>query len=131
MANVSVDEESRRIDFYEEASCVRSDRGVGGLLTFNIEFGYLEAILRGFRSGFINELQYRQLCQCETLEDAKMTLGDTDYGVVMQGKVTHTYNTMSSLLKYSVTLCHLIIRFISFRGFEIVESASNSRMLTD
>jgi hypothetical protein len=85
MAHADVDEESRRIDFYEEASCVRSERAVGGLLTFNIEFGYLEAVLRGFRSGFLNELQYRQLCQCENLDDVKMTLGDTDYGSVIQG----------------------------------------------
>jgi V-type H+-transporting ATPase subunit d len=31
-------------------------------------------------------LQYRQLCQCETLEDVKLCLGDTDYMNVLQNQ---------------------------------------------
>jgi V-type H+-transporting ATPase subunit d len=51
---------------------------------FNMDFGYLEAVLRGFRSGFLHDYEYRQLCQCDTLEDFKLVLGDTDMCNVLQ-----------------------------------------------
>lgn len=66
-------------DYYEQESYVRYTGPVGGLTTFNAEYGYLEAVLRGFRSAFLKEFEYRQLCQCNNLEDFKLTLGDTDY----------------------------------------------------
>ena len=50
----------------------------------NAEFGYVEAILRGFRSGFLKSYEYRQLCQCESFDDFKLCLGDTDYLNVLQ-----------------------------------------------
>ena len=56
---------------------------MGDLTSFNAEYGYLEAIVRGFRSGFLREYEYRQLTQCDVLEDVKVTLGDTDYGSVL------------------------------------------------
>jgi len=52
----------------------------GGLLFYNINDGYLEAILRGFRSGILTSADYQSLAQCDTLEDLKMHLQSTDYG---------------------------------------------------
>ena len=40
----------------------------GSPLTFNINDGYLEAIVRGFRSGILTTNDYHNLTQCDTLE---------------------------------------------------------------
>lgn len=49
-------------------------------LYFNIEAGYLEGIVRGFKSGILTNSHYQNLTQCETLEDLKLQLSATDYG---------------------------------------------------
>eukprot|EP01006_Ploeotia_vitrea_P016998 TRINITY_DN47969_c0_g1_i2.p1 TRINITY_DN47969_c0_g1~~TRINITY_DN47969_c0_g1_i2.p1 ORF type:complete len:397 (+),score=224.85 TRINITY_DN47969_c0_g1_i2:115-1305(+) len=72
-------------EYYEAQSYVRVGGEVGGLAYFNADHGYLEALLRGFRSGFLKEFELRQLCQCTTLEDVKLTFGDTDYCNVLNG----------------------------------------------
>ena len=41
---------------------------LGGLMTFNIDHGFTEALVRGMRSGFLNDSDYHHLTQCETLE---------------------------------------------------------------
>jgi hypothetical protein len=41
---------------------------IGGLATFNMQHGFIEAIIRGFRSGFLEDSQYHHLTQSETLE---------------------------------------------------------------
>lgn len=42
------------------------------MLWFNAEHGYLEAILRGFKSGLITRGQYTNFTQCETIEGINM-----------------------------------------------------------
>ncbi len=42
----------------------------GGITTFNIEHGFAEAVVRGFRSGFLTDYDYHHLTQCETLDGA-------------------------------------------------------------
>jgi V-type H+-transporting ATPase subunit d len=49
-------------------------------LNFNVDSGYLEAIVRGYRSGLLTSSDYNNLCQYKTLDDIKMHLGATDYG---------------------------------------------------
>ncbi|PRT56678.1 V-type proton ATPase subunit d [Wickerhamiella sorbophila] len=49
-------------------------------LLFNIDSGYAEALVRGFRSGLISSSQYTNMTQCETLEDLKLQLSATEYG---------------------------------------------------
>jgi V-type H+-transporting ATPase subunit d len=75
--------ESKR-EMYETMGMMRHEGPIGGLWTFNAEYGYLEAVLRGFRSGFLKDFEYRQIQQCENLEDIKLALGDTDYLNVLQ-----------------------------------------------
>lgn len=43
----------------------------GSLLTFNVNDGYLEALLRGFRSGILTTADYTNLTQCDTLEGTR------------------------------------------------------------
>jgi len=56
---------------------------LGGMATFNIHHGFVEALVRGFRSGFLQDDTYHHLSQCETLEDLKMNLQETDYGQML------------------------------------------------
>ncbi|XP_023230850.1 V-type proton ATPase subunit d 1-like [Centruroides sculpturatus] len=47
---------------------------------FNVDNGYLEGLVRGFRYGILKQSDYMNLVQCETLEDLKLHLQSTDYG---------------------------------------------------
>ncbi|CAL9729203.1 V-type proton ATPase subunit d [Monosporozyma unispora] len=49
-------------------------------LYFNIDNGYVEGVVRGYRNGLLTANQYLNLTQCETLEDLKLQLSSTDYG---------------------------------------------------
>ncbi|KAA0198435.1 Vacuolar H ATPase [Fasciolopsis buskii] len=50
------------------------------LLNFNTDNGYLEGLARGIKAGLLKQTDYHVLVQCETLEDLKLHLQDTDYG---------------------------------------------------
>ncbi|KAG2100381.1 ATPase V0 complex subunit D [Suillus discolor] len=49
-------------------------------LFFNVNNGFLEGIVRGYKSGILTHSHYASLTQCETLEDFKTQLSATDYG---------------------------------------------------
>jgi len=51
----------------------------GGLHTFNILHGFPEALVRGMRSSFLLDADYHHLTQCESLEDVKLNLSESDY----------------------------------------------------
>lgn len=58
-----------------------SSHQVGGMTTFNANDGFLEGVLRGYRKGILNGVDYGVLIQCDTLEDLKVYLNNTtDYG---------------------------------------------------
>ena len=50
------------------------------MMSFNIDNGYLEGVVRGYRAGLLNASNYQTLTQCENLEDFRMQLSGTDYG---------------------------------------------------
>ncbi|KAH3758942.1 vacuolar ATPase subunit DVA41 [Pelomyxa schiedti] len=52
----------------------------GNLLSFNIEDGFLEAFVRGNRTKFLNANDYTNLAVCDSLDDVKMHLAQTEYG---------------------------------------------------
>eukprot|EP00112_Aurelia_sp_Birch-Aquarium-sp1_P021665 Seg589.5 transcript_id=Seg589.5/GoldUCD/mRNA.D3Y31 product="V-type proton ATPase subunit d 1" protein_id=Seg589.5/GoldUCD/D3Y31 len=52
-------------------------------LMFNVDNGYLEGLVRGFKSGVLSRTDYLNLIQCETLEDLKLHLQSTDYGTFL------------------------------------------------
>lgn len=41
---------------------------------FNMKDGFLEAIVRGHRAGFLTVADYNNLSQCESLDDVKLNL---------------------------------------------------------
>ena len=49
-------------------------------LFFNIDYGYVEGVVRGYRNGLLTGNQYVNLTQCDTLQDLKLQLSATDYG---------------------------------------------------
>jgi hypothetical protein len=66
-------------------------------LNFNVDGGYLEAVVRGYRAGLLTSSDYNNLCQCETLDDIKMHLGATDYGPYLaNGSVSRFPGCLSS-----------------------------------
>jgi len=59
---------------------------MGEMLMGNINDGYLEGLLRGYRQGILTSTDYANLCQCETIDDMKMHLSSTDYGNFLQNE---------------------------------------------
>lgn len=53
--------------------------GPGGIDTFNILHGFPEALVRGMRSSFLLDADYHHLTQCETLDDIRLNLTESDY----------------------------------------------------
>ena len=51
----------------------------GNLSSFNILHGFPEALVRGMRSSFLADADYHHLTQCETLDDVRLNLSETDY----------------------------------------------------
>lgn len=49
-------------------------------LFFNVNYGYVEGVVRGYRNGLLVGNQYLNLTQCDNLEDLKLQLSSTDYG---------------------------------------------------
>lgn len=49
------------------------------MLGFNIDSGFVEAVCRGMRSGFLTESNYDALRNCSNITDFKMVLEETDY----------------------------------------------------
>jgi len=60
--------------------CTRFTYKMRGMMTFNIDDGYLEGLLRGYRAGLLTTADYANLTQCENLEDMKLHLAGTSYG---------------------------------------------------
>lgn len=54
------------------------------LSLFNVNHGFMESVIRGFRSGFLGPEDYRRLATSETLEDLRSALEETDYGTFLQ-----------------------------------------------
>jgi len=55
------------------------------MLWFNASHGYLDAILRGYKSSLITKTQYTNFTQCESVEDLRVQLSSaTDYAEVLQ-----------------------------------------------
>ncbi|KAI9634270.1 putative vacuolar ATP synthase subunit D [Dioszegia hungarica] len=49
-------------------------------LGFNMDAGFLEGVVRGYKGGLLTTANYHNLTQCENLEDFRMQLASTDYG---------------------------------------------------
>jgi len=68
----------------------------GSSLTYNVNDGYLEALVRGFRSGILRASDYSNLTQCDTLEDMRLALAATDYGDFLAAEPSPLHTTTIS-----------------------------------
>ncbi|KAF0687303.1 Aste57867_20945 [Aphanomyces stellatus] len=78
-------------------------QSTGDLSTFNIQHGFVEGLVRGYRSGFLDDVDYHHLTQCETLEDIKLNLQETDYDQFLQdnsGAVTPSVIQVATTKKF-------------------------------
>ncbi|XP_064641317.1 V-type proton ATPase subunit d [Lineus longissimus] len=55
---------------------------------FNVDCGYLEGLVRGFKGGILKQTDYLNLVQCESLEDLKLHLQSTDYGTFLANEAS-------------------------------------------
>ncbi|CAL5218444.1 g125 [Coccomyxa viridis] len=62
-------------------------------LSFNVKDGYVDAVVRGHRSGLLTTADYNNLCQCETLDDIKLNLTSTDYGPYLANEPSPLHTT--------------------------------------
>eukprot|EP00545_Synedropsis_sp_CCMP1620_P009426 CAMPEP_0119029702 /NCGR_PEP_ID=MMETSP1176-20130426/40649_1 /TAXON_ID=265551 /ORGANISM="Synedropsis recta cf, Strain CCMP1620" /LENGTH=390 /DNA_ID=CAMNT_0006986053 /DNA_START=542 /DNA_END=1714 /DNA_ORIENTATION=- len=53
--------------------------GPGDMSMFNVLHGFPEALIRGMRNSFLLDSDYHHLTQCESLEDVKLNLTESDY----------------------------------------------------
>lgn len=60
---------------------------------FNVDNGYIEGVIRGYRNGLLTSNQYINLTQCDTLEDLKLQLSSSDYGNFMSSVSTEQLTT--------------------------------------
>jgi len=58
------------------------------MMTANVDGGYLEGLLRGYRAGILTTTDYANLTQCESIDDMKMHLSSTDYGNFLQNEAS-------------------------------------------
>ncbi|XP_056378251.1 V-type proton ATPase subunit d 2 [Hyla sarda] len=72
----------------------------GSEFYFNVDNGYLEGLVRGFKGGILKASDYINLAQCETLEDLKLHLQSTDYGHFLANETGQlTVSTVDGKLK--------------------------------
>lgn len=62
------------------------------MTTFNILHGFAEALVRGMRNSFLLDSDYHHLTQCETLEDVKLNMTESDYAEALADASTLTPN---------------------------------------
>ena len=74
------------------------------MLTFNTDAGYLEALVRGYKSGLLSTTQYLNLCQCETLADLKLQLQATDYGSFLSNEAVVTTSLLQDKLNEALLI---------------------------
>eukprot|EP01130_Rhizamoeba_saxonica_P015757 TRINITY_DN711_c7_g1_i1.p1 TRINITY_DN711_c7_g1~~TRINITY_DN711_c7_g1_i1.p1 ORF type:complete len:354 (-),score=62.52 TRINITY_DN711_c7_g1_i1:65-1126(-) len=52
----------------------------GSILSWNLNDGFCDGLVRGYQLGLLSRTDYDNLCQCERLDDMKLHLQSTDYG---------------------------------------------------
>lgn len=84
----------------------------GGFMTYNLNDGYLEGIIRGLRAGILSSVDYSNLAQCDTLDDMKLHLGGTDFGDFLANEPSPLHTTTIA----DAATAKLVREFIHIRG---------------
>ncbi|GMM30080.1 H(+)-transporting V0 sector ATPase subunit D [Martiniozyma asiatica (nom. inval.)] len=67
-------------------------------LFFNVDHGYVEALVRGYKNGLLSNTHYVNLSQCDSLDDLKLQLSATDYGNLLADCPTLSTSLIESKL---------------------------------
>ncbi|MBN3321050.1 VA0D1 ATPase, partial [Atractosteus spatula] len=96
-------------------------------LYFNVDNGYLEGLVRGFKAGILSQGDYLNLVQCETLEDLKLHLQSTDYGNFLANEASPlTVSVIDDKLKEK-----MVVEFRHMRNQSYEPLASFMDFITD
>ncbi|KAK6465879.1 vacuolar ATPase V0 domain subunit D [Scheffersomyces coipomensis] len=87
-------------------------------LFFNVNYGYVEGVVRGYKSGLLSSNQYVNLTQCDNLEDLKLQLSSTDYGNFL--------STYSGVLSTSVIQENLSKKL--YQQFQYLKANSSGKL---
>lgn len=79
--------------------------------TFNILHGFPEALVRGMRSSFMKDADYHHLTQCESLDDCKLNLTETDYSDALADITSMTPATLQKVAIEKVCVCSFCSSF--------------------
>lgn len=78
----------------------------GDITTFNILHGFSEALVRGMRSSFLQDSDYHHVTQCETLDDVRLNLTETDYAECIAD-----FNTITPATLQKAAIEKLVVEF--------------------
>jgi len=78
----------------------------GGMTDFNIHHGFVEALVRGMRNTFLSDADYHHLTQCETLDDMKLNMSESDYADSVSD-----LNTISPAQLQKIAVAKLVSEF--------------------
>lgn len=107
----------------------------GGMTTFNMAHGFPEALVRGMRSGFLGDSEYHHLTQCETLDDMKMNLAETDYdqfladAVAVTPAIMQNAATSKMVTEFQYLRAHSVEPLSTFLDFITIEYMIDNVML--
>lgn len=104
--NKADQDKEQGVEYYESLSFQKEYVDPGSVMYFNIHHGYLEGILRGFRSGFLSETAYRTLCQVNKLEEFKVALVDSDYNGCLDDAAGDTKLSCNYIVKQCQSKFH-------------------------
>lgn len=80
-------------------------------ILFNMHAGYLEGLVRGFKSGILRQADYLNLVQCETLEGELFSRG-----AELPSTKSHWWNILDSSSSSSMALIqpvfHLLQKYL-------------------
>lgn len=79
---------------------------------FNVDCGYFEGLIRGIKDTIIKHSDYENLVQCETLEDVKLNLQNTDYA----GYLTSESSSITPAFIDSRLRDKLVLEFLHIRN---------------
>uniref|UniRef100_A0A3P8WQC5 V-type proton ATPase subunit n=1 Tax=Cynoglossus semilaevis TaxID=244447 RepID=A0A3P8WQC5_CYNSE len=68
-------------------------------LSFNVDHGYLEGLVRGMKAGILTASDYHNLAQCDTLQDMKLHLQSTDYRDLLSSAEDLTVSLVDNMLR--------------------------------
>lgn len=88
------------------------------MASFNILHGYPEALVRGMRSSFLADADYHHLTQCETLDDVRLNLSETDYGDVLADMNTLIPTGLQKAAVDKVKIIHL--RVVNYQYYVLL-----------